>query len=207
VREGKVDPASVLFVGRLVEKKGCEVLIRAMHRVQLRIPDVVLTIVGDGPLRASLEALAGSLGIRCRFTGAAPAALVRQLLRQTAVACVPSQTAQNGDSEGLPIIVLEAQSMGVPVVSTFHAGIPEAVVHGQTGLLAAEGDCEALAENLMLLLESEKLRAEYGARGAQRIAECFDLKSQTRCLEEIYAEVLRRAGVGQPGARVTFAGV
>jgi colanic acid/amylovoran biosynthesis glycosyltransferase len=180
---------SVLFVGRLVEKKGCDLLIRAMHSVQKHLHNAVLTVVGDGPMRSSLEQLATTLGVRCSFTGVLSSAEVKQFLQQTAVVCVPSRTAANGDSEGLPIVVLEAQSMGVPVVSTYHAGIPEAVIHGQTGLLAAEGDAEALAGNLILLLENQALRSEYGARGRQRIAEKFDLETQTQRLEDIYDEV------------------
>ncbi len=182
------DPATVLFVGRLVEKKACDVLIHAMRNVQKHIPHATLTIAGDGPMRGSLEQLATTLGVRCKFTGAVSSAHVRQLLRQTEVVCIPSRTAANGDSEGLPMIVLEAQSMGVPVVSTYHAGIPEAVIHGQTGLLAAEGDPDALAGSLLLLLESESLRSEYAARGLQRMTESFDLETQTRRLEGIYDE-------------------
>ena len=90
--------------------------------------------------------------------------------------------------------------MGVPVVGTWHAGIPEAVVHGETGLLAAEGDVAALAANLMLLLQNEKLRLEYGARGAQRIAERFDLLSQTGQLEDIYDEVAIPGRTADPSA-------
>jgi glycosyltransferase involved in cell wall biosynthesis len=205
VRTLPADPCSVLFVGRLVEKKGCEVLIRAMQTVQQGIPHATLTVVGDGPLRRSLEELAAALGVRCEFTGVAGSSLVQQLLRQAAVVCVPSRTAANGDSEGLPIVVLEAQSMGVPVVGTWHAGIPEAVLHGQTGLLGAEGDFAALAANLTLLLQNEKLRLEYGARGAQRIAERFDLQLQTGQLEEIYDEVVRRGRTADPSATLRFA--
>jgi glycosyltransferase involved in cell wall biosynthesis len=188
VRALPPDHASVLFVGRLVEKKGCDVLIRAMRSVQKHLTHATLTIAGDGPMRRSLEQQAITLGVRCKFTGPVSSSHVRQLLRQTEVVCVPSQTAANGDSEGLPMIVLEAQSMGVPVVSTYHAGIPEAVIHGQTGLLTAEGDSDALASSLLLLLESESLRSEYGTRGLQRMAESFDLDTQTRRLEDIYDE-------------------
>ena len=184
-----IDTASVLFVGRLVEKKACDVLIRAMHSVQKHMPNAMLTVVGEGPMRPQLEQLAATLGVRCRFIGAVSSDQVKQFVGQTAVVCVPSRTAVNGDSEGLPMIVLEAQSMGVPVVSTYHAGIPEAVIHGQTGLLAAEGDVDALAGNLLLLLESGTLRSEYGTRATRRMADRFDLEKQTSHLEDIYDEV------------------
>lgn len=190
LRTVRADQGAVLFVGRLVEKKGCGHLIRAMHAVQQSMPNATLTVMGDGPLRPRLQDLAVALGVRVQFTGAAPSALIKQRLRQAAIVCVPSCTAANGDSEGLPIVLLEAQSMGIPVVSTYHAGIPEAVIHGQTGLLTAEGDSDALAANLLLLLQNKDLQHQYGARGAKRIAEHFDLQSQTDRLEEIYEEVL-----------------
>ena len=125
----------VLFVGRLVEKKGCEYLLRAMRLVQQAHPQCELIIIGDGPLRPSLEALATELKLRCQFRGAQPAARVRESLRRARIACAPSVTAADGNSEGLPTVVGEALAMGVPVVATRHAGIPEIVIPHVTGLL------------------------------------------------------------------------
>jgi colanic acid/amylovoran biosynthesis glycosyltransferase len=184
------DLASVLFVGRLVEKKGCDVLIQAMDIVQRELPDAVLTIIGDGPMRESLDKLAASLGVKCRFLGRASSEQIKQTLQRSTIVCVPSRTAANGDSEGLPIVLLEAQAMGVPVVSSFHAGISEAVIHGETGLLAPEGDYHALAQHLLLLLRREDLRVLYGSRGIQWVRRAFDIERQTRRLEDIYEEIL-----------------
>ena len=80
--------------------------------------------------------------------------------------------------------------MCVPVVSTFHAGIPEAVIHGETGLLGPEGDSCALAKNLLLLLQSQELRSEYSLRAARRMDTTFEMATQTRKLEDIYDEIL-----------------
>ena len=80
--------------------------------------------------------------------------------------------------------------MCVPVVGTFHAGIPEAVIHGETGLLGPEGDAGALAKNLLLLLQSRELRSEYSLRAAQRMDTTFEMSAQTRKLEDIYDEIL-----------------
>ncbi len=80
--------------------------------------------------------------------------------------------------------------MCVPVVGTSHAGSPEAVIHGETGLLGPEGDSRMLAENLLLLLQSEELRSEYSLRAAQRMAANFEMAAQTRKLEDIYDEIL-----------------
>jgi colanic acid/amylovoran biosynthesis glycosyltransferase len=191
------DQASVLFVGRLVEKKGCDLLIRAMSIVQQELPDVVLTIIGDGPMRESLDRLAKSLDVRCRFLGSRSSEEIKQMLQRATIFCAPSRTAKSGDSEGLGIVFLEAQAMGVPVVSSFHGGIPEAVIHGETGLLAPEGDYHTLAEHLQLLLRREDLRALYGARGIQWIREAFDIEMLTNGLEDIYEEILAAAGAAR----------
>jgi colanic acid/amylovoran biosynthesis glycosyltransferase len=183
-------PENVLFAGRLVEKKGCDLLIHAMASVQQQLPHVTLTVVGDGPMRPSLVDLARTLGVRCNFLGSQSSDQIKVLLQQATIVCVPSRTARNGDCEGLPIFLLEAQSMCVPVVGTFHAGIPEAVIHGETGLLGPEGDASALAKNLLLLLQSRELRSEYSLRAAQRMDTTFEMAAQTRKLEDIYDEIL-----------------
>jgi glycosyltransferase involved in cell wall biosynthesis len=187
---GPSDHASVLFVGRLVEKKGCDVLIRAMSMVQKELPDILLTIIGDGPMRESLEKLVKSLGVRCQFLGYGSSQQIKQMLQRATIFCVPSRTAKGGDSEGLGMVFLEAQAMGVPVVSSLHGGIPEAVIHGETGLLAPEGDFHMLAEHLRLLLGREDLRALYGSRGTQWVRSKFDIEMQTQRLEDIYEGIL-----------------
>ncbi len=188
--DGSSDEASVLFVGRLVEKKGCDLLIRAMSLVQQELPNVGLTIIGDGPMRDSLEKLAESLGVKGNFLGSRSSAQIKQMLQRATIFCAPSRTAKNGDSEGLGIVFLEAQAMGVPVVSSLHGGIPEAVIHGETGLLAPEGDYDTLAEHLLLLLQREDLRFLYGSRGVEWVRKTFDIEMQGRRLEDTYEEVL-----------------
>ena len=147
--DGQRGKDNVVFVGRLVEKKGCEFLIRAMREVQGRRPGVELIVVGDGPLRAELQGLAGRLGVAARFLGPQTSHEVLACLRKATVAAVPSVEARNGDSEGLPIILLEAASVGLPVVGFRHAGIPEGICDGVTGLLVAERDVEGLAKGLL----------------------------------------------------------
>ena len=176
----------VLFVGRLVEKKGCEYLLRAMQFVQQAHPQCELTIIGDGPLRPSLEALAIELNLRCQFRGTQPAASVRESLRRARIACVPSVTAADGDSEGLPTVVGEALAMGVPVVGTKHAGIPEIVIPHVTGLLTPERDPAALADALCLLLADRDLWQRLHHAAPRYIEQHFDLQRQTALLEDIY---------------------
>jgi colanic acid/amylovoran biosynthesis glycosyltransferase len=180
----------VLFVGRLVEKKGCEYVLRAMQRVQRAHRDCDLTVIGDGPLRPALEALATDLKIRCRFRGAQPAEIVREALQGARIFCGPSVTAADGDSEGLGMVFAEAQAMGIPVVSTTHGGIPEVVVHQLTGLLVPERDYSALADALCLLLADESLWESLHRAGPKHIEQKFDLKTQTTLLETIFDAVL-----------------
>lgn len=180
----------VLFIGRLVEKKGCEYLIRAMANVQKLHRDASLTIVGDGPLRVPLECLAVSLGVDAQFSGFQIPGVIRSLLSETRVLCAPSVTAANGDSEGLPTVLAEAQAMGVPVVSTFHSGIPELVVSGETGTLVPERDEESLATALSELLADPLLWNRFHEAAPRRIAAHFDLHRQTALLEQYYRRVL-----------------
>jgi colanic acid/amylovoran biosynthesis glycosyltransferase len=180
----------VLFIGRLVEKKGCEYLIRAMSRVQVMRPDVELVVIGDGPLRPALERLARKTLRCCRFLGTQPPPNVRAWMNRARVFSVPSITAATGDSEGLPIVFCEAQAMGLPVVSFAAAGNPEAVANGETGFLAAERDWNGLAEHILLLLENDALYRKFGAAGRRRARTLFDLQKQTDALEEIYERAL-----------------
>ena len=180
----------VLFVGRLVEKKGCEYLIRAMEPVQKAMPEVELVIIGDGPLRGSLEQLAKSLLRRFTFTGAQPAEGIRGWMRRAAVLCVPSIVAKSGDAEGLPTVVLEGQASALPVVAFDSAGIPEAVRHGESGYLAAERDWRALSEYISKLLGDPDLWASFSRAGRALVKSEFDVKIQTAKLERIYEEVI-----------------
>jgi colanic acid/amylovoran biosynthesis glycosyltransferase len=181
----------VLFVGRLTEKKGCEYLIRAMSRVQATMPEVQLVVVGDGPLRAELEGLAARLLRRYKFVGMQPPRGVRSWMNRALLLCAPSVTASSGDSEGLPITVIEALAMGLPIVSSVHAGIPEAVIHGETGFLAAERDSEALASYILLLLKDEMLWQRISLQSRERARSVFDIHKQARTLENIYEVVLK----------------
>lgn len=183
---------TVVFVGRLVEKKGCNYLIEAMREVQARVPDAQLILVGDGPDRLGLEQQAKRLSVRCDFRGAQPTEVIRGLLASARVFCAPSVTAKNGDSEGLGIVFAEAQAMGVPVVSFAHGGIPEVVRHGITGLLAPEGDSRTLAQYILRYFTDSSFWRACSEAGRTWITERFNLEQQTARLEEIYRRVASR---------------
>jgi colanic acid/amylovoran biosynthesis glycosyltransferase len=182
----------VLFVGRLVEKKGCEYLIRAMGQVQAQRPDVKLVVIGEGILRSDLEAKARTLLKNYEFLGIQPSEVVKSWMNRASILAAPSVTGANGDSEGLPIVILEAQSMGLPIVSTVHAGIPEAVIHEKTGFLAPERDSDTLAEAISRLLAEPELWRAMSQAGMERIRSSFDLHQQTRKLEHLYDQILQQ---------------
>jgi glycosyltransferase involved in cell wall biosynthesis len=188
----EAEDATILSVGRLVEKKGIEYLIRAFALVSAERPEARLAIAGDGPLRRSLEHLSAECGLsdRVAFHGSLPHGAVADLMRRAAIVCQPSVTAADGDSEGLPTVVLEAAATAKPLVGTRHSGIPEIIVDGETGFLVAEREVGALADRLLSLLGNAELRRKMGAAGRKRTEEKFDLRKQARRLEEIYGETI-----------------
>jgi colanic acid/amylovoran biosynthesis glycosyltransferase len=181
------DGETILHVGRLVAKKGTALVLRAFAR----LPSGKLLIIGDGPLRAALERLAGELGLgeRARFLGAQPPGTVAEWMARAALLAAPSLTAPNGDLEGLPNVVVEAAAAGLPVVGSSHSGIPEAVAEGRTGFIVPEGEVDPLAARLSSLLGDAALRHRMGAAGRRLAEERFDFVRQMRRLEDRYDEI------------------
>jgi colanic acid/amylovoran biosynthesis glycosyltransferase len=190
--ENKVDRDLILYVGRLVEYKGAMHVIRAAAIARKSCPTARVVLIGDGPLRSDLVRLARELNVPCNFLGAQPSNIVREWLSRARVFCAPSMTLPDGQAEALGNVFTEAQAMGVPVVSYQHGGIPEAVLHGKTGLLAPEGDINTLAQHLVRYLSDSAFWQECSAKGVEWAREHFDVISQTARLENIYEEVLAR---------------
>lgn len=182
----------VLFVGRLVEKKGCAYLIRAMELVNAKLPGARLVVIGDGPLRTELESQARKQSPNAVFLGSQPSTVVRTCMRRAGVLAAPSIVAKNGDTEGLPIVLCEAQAMGLPIAGFRGPGVDEAVIDGQTAMLVNPGDHEALAAMILRLFADASLRARLCVAGRQHAAAHFDLRTQTALLEDKYDEVLRQ---------------
>lgn len=179
----------LMFVGRFVEKKGVDDLLEAVALLDSR-PRALL--IGSGPLEAGLRERAAALGVNATFLGAQDPAAVSAYMAQSKIFVSPSRTAADGDTEGLPTTILEAATMRLPTVSTYHSGIPEAVVHGETGLLCAEGDRAALAANIGTLLADEELRTRLGEAARRHVEQHFDLAKQTLLLEELYTRLATR---------------
>jgi glycosyltransferase involved in cell wall biosynthesis len=186
VREAR----TILFVGRLVEVKGCAYAIRALAELVKIERACKLVVIGDGPLRAQLEQLASDLGVDVVFLGAQPSSVVREWLARSRVLCVPSVTTERGEREGFGLSLIEAQAMGMPVVSSWSGGISEAVEHGRTGLLAPERDFVTLAAHLERFISDELFWRECSTEGRDRVVQGFNLRRQTKRLEEIYRQAI-----------------
>ena len=182
----------IVFVGRLVEKKGCTYLLQAMQRVQEQVPDCELRIIGDGPLRATLEEQAASLS-HVRFLGVQNKQQVKEHLSEAWLFCTPSVIAESGDAEGLGMVFLEAQALQTPAISFDTGGVVEAIADGATGFNVPEKNVETLADRLLELLQDDEKRHAFGIAGKQRVLDQFDIRKQCEKLEAIYDQVLEQS--------------
>ncbi|MDQ1533326.1 MAG: hypothetical protein QOF28_1087 [Actinomycetota bacterium] len=182
------EPDTVLTVARLIEKKGLADLVEAGAILARRSKPIRFEIVGDGPLRASLEAAAARAGVDVRFHGALPQEEVLDHYRRAAVFCLPCVVASTGDRDGLPTSVLEAMALGVPVVTTAVNGLADAVISEQTGLVVNEHDSAALADALERLLADPQLAAHLSAAARCRVEENYSLERSVRLLRSLFPE-------------------
>jgi colanic acid/amylovoran biosynthesis glycosyltransferase len=173
-------PFELLFVGRMVEKKGGEQLLRAVRGLVGAGRDVRTRLLGDGPLLADLKRLAESLGLsdRVAFDGVKRHDEVLAAMASADCLVAPSVTAANGDSEGIPVTIMEAMAVGLPVVSTFHAGIPELVENGVSGLLAPERDVMTLQRQVEALIASPEASRRMATAARRVIENRFDAAVQ-----------------------------
>jgi len=178
--EAERDRNLVLAVGRFVEKKAPQHTVAAFARAARQVPDAKLEMIGEGPLLNKCRALADQAGLdgSASFRGAQDHSVVKQEMARAAVFVQHSVTAADGDTEGLPVAILEAMSSGLPVVATRHAGIPEAVDDGRTGLLVEEHDEAGMADALVRLLMNPEEAKAMGAAGRQRAVRLFSSEQQ-----------------------------
>ena len=179
----------ILFVGRLVEKKGVIYLLKAMKSLAKKYPVLKLNVIGDGPLLPELKAYADLNKLNVEFRGVGTPEQIRDALSKSWVFAAPSITASTGDAEGLAMVFLEAQALKVPVVSFASGGIPEGVEEGVAGFLLQEKDVNGLAEKISYFIDNPAERINFGNMGRQRVENHFDVRKQCRLLEEIYDSV------------------
>ena len=172
------DTFNFITVGRLTEKKGVEYAIRAFANAKTRSDNrqTSLTIIGEGPLETELKSLAADLKIAdaVTFTGSLPHAEVAKKLKAAHAFVLPSVVAVNGDMEGVPVALMEAMASGLPVLSTYHSGIPELIAHEKTGLLAPERDVDALTTAMLRIQQDKALRTRMVEAARHHVVEHFN---------------------------------
>jgi len=189
-------PPLLLSLGRFVEKKGPALTLRAFALVHAEEPQSRLVMLGDGPLRDECIDLARELGVgqQVRFPGSIDHDEVVAWMGRARCFVQHSLRAANGDSEGTPVAVLEASSSGLPVVSTKHGGIIDAVIDGASGFLVDEGDVEGMAGHMLRLVRDPELANTMGAAGRRHVEANYSSEKSLGRLRKVLVDATRRGG-------------
>jgi len=193
VGEPGTAPLRLLAVGRLVEKKGYPILLDALAQARAGGHRIELDVIGGGPQLRALEARAAALGLNgsVRFLGARTQQDVATAYLQADAFVQASVVLADGDRDGIPNAILEAMATGLPVVATTVGGIPEAVIHGQSGLLATPGDATDLSRLLVMLSTDGLLRNALGRHARARMVETFDRNGLIRAISPLFGPSVR----------------
>jgi glycosyltransferase involved in cell wall biosynthesis len=195
----QTDPAAApphfLAVGRFVEKKAPYLTVLAFREALLECPEARLTMAGDGPLLDCSKQLSLAVGAAhaIEFAGVIGHAAVAGLMKSSRAFLQHSITPGDGDSEGTPVSVLEAAATGLPVIGTDHAGISEAVINGQTGLLVEERDIAGMARHIAALARDPGYATELGGRAREHVGHRY---ASDRCIARL-AAILEWAASGE----------
>ncbi len=183
----------ILCVGRLVPKKGVDLLVEAAALLVAQHPGLDVDVIGEGPLRSELTARIDGLGLtgRVRLLGPATTTQVQAAMASSRLVVLPCRIDADGDRDGMPTVLVEALALGVPVVSTDVVGIGELVVNGETGLLVPAEDVAALAVALERLLVDPALALQLGRAGRRLVAERFAPQTSTAALVDVFARTPR----------------
>lgn len=184
-KEGEI---KILSVARLVEKKGFHTLLKAFRLIHHNYPRTTLHIIGTGKDEEKIKNLIDEhqLNERVFLRGAMDSYQISKELRNSHLFCLASETGQDGDVEGIPNSLKEAMASGLPVISTFHGGIPELIEHKKTGYLAPEKDDIKLAKGLKYFLDHPEVWEKYTKRARQVIEKNFDLNKQIAEQQKLY---------------------
>lgn len=191
VRDGKY---RLLSVGRLTEKKGMDTLIRAFRRVRKKYPHAKLIIVGDGEEKQKLKRMVKryKLGKQVILKGALPHQNVQRELARCHLFVIACKTARNGNQEGIPNVLMEAMATGRPVISTYHAGIPELVQNNVTGYLVPERSPTKLARKIEQVIAGRQEWPRIVAKAREKVERNHDIEKQRAKLEQLYMQVMKK---------------
>jgi glycosyltransferase involved in cell wall biosynthesis len=195
-------PPRIIGVGRLVEKKGFDLLVEGCAKLAERGTPIPCEIIGSGPLEAALVAQINALGMGEWITlrGPQPQQVVKESVQGGALFVAPCVVGSDGNRDGLPTVLLEAMALGTPVVSTDVTGIPEILHHEQTGLMVAQNDAEALAAAMLRLVEDGALREQLALAARARIESDFDIHRNAAHIRALYAAAQARVPQPAPAA-------
>lgn len=185
---------NLLSIARLIEKKGLQYGIRAVAKVLKDYSNIEYKIVGDGPLKGDLECLIKELNISdtVKLLGWKPQEAVIRLMKDTDILLAPSVTDQYGNQEGIPVVLMEALAQGIPVLSTYHSGIPELVTDGVSGFLVPERDINALADRLIYFIEHPEICPKMGRAGRRYVEKYFDINKLNDQLVDLYRQLIEK---------------
>ncbi len=188
-------PPVVLSVGRLVEKKGFDLLLRAAALARANGADFRLEIVGDGPLREDLERLTVGLALQriVTFHGRMTQEELLPIYRRAHAFALASIVTEDGDRDGIPNVLIEALALGIPAIGAATGGIPELIEHEVTGLLAKPGDVQDLAEQLERIIYDEELRAGMREAGRAKVVHEFDISNTVDQLAMLLRDYVKPA--------------
>lgn len=189
----QIDPPAIVCVGTLQQKKGQSVLVDACKTLIDRGYRFQCTLIGDGPLRSELEGQISSLSLEgvVAITGFASEEIVKEAIERCTIFCLPSVVTEDGDSDGIPIALMEAMAMERPCVSTEAGGIGELITNDVDGLLVRQRSVPELADALSRLLDDASVRERLGQTARTTIAQRFDLERNSRVAVELLRSVAR----------------
>lgn len=191
-RQTNLSKIYLVSIARLVEKKGLQYSIQAVAQLISYYPNIEYQIVGDGILKKDLQQLIEQLNVSAniKLLGWKTQQEVSQIMENADIVLAPSVTSQDGNCEGIPMCLMEAMATGLPVISTYHSGIPELIEDGKSGYLLPEREVDGLAQRIEHLIVNPELRLKMGQAGRQKIETDYNIELLNDRLEKTLQELI-----------------